>query len=138
MAREAVSHIGRVIAVTPSVTTVSIAASSACGTCHAAGLCGMGAYTEKAIEVPTDLRHPCAVGDEVEVVLEASMGLKAVWISYVVPLLVLLAVILVLAGIGAGEVVTGLAAIGAVGLYYFGVWLLRDRLRDEYVFTIKR
>ena len=30
------------------------------------------------------------------------------------------------------------AGIGAVAVDYFCVWLLRDRLRDQYVFTIRK
>jgi sigma-E factor negative regulatory protein RseC len=72
------------------------------------------------------------------VVLKASMGMKAVWIAYFLPLVVLLAVALGLIALGVGEAVAGLAGIAAVGVYYFGVWLFRDRLRNEYVFTIQQ
>jgi hypothetical protein len=36
-----------------------------------------------------------------------------------------------------GEVAAGLAGLGAVALYYGILWLLRDRLRNEYIFTIQ-
>jgi len=87
--------------------------------------------------VPTDPYASYGVGDEVQVVLKASMGMKAVWLAYVLPLFVLMAVILGLIALGVGEVVSGLAGLGAVGLYYLGLWLLRDRLRNDYVFTIQ-
>ena len=77
------------------------------------------------------------VGDEVEVVLKASMGLKAVWLSYVVPLVILLAVILSLLGLGLSEVAAGISGIVAVGLWYFSLWLFRGKLKNEYVFVIK-
>ncbi len=72
------------------------------------------------------------------VVLKASMGMKAVWIAYFLPLVVLLAVALGLIALGVGEAVAGLAGIAAVGVYYFVVWLFRERLRNEYVFTIEQ
>ena len=37
-----------------------------------------------------------------------------------------------------GELVGGLCAIASVLLYYFAVWLFRDRLRNEYIFKIKK
>ena len=129
-------HTGKVVSMTPKTTTVQIVSQSACSECHAAGLCGLSEYTEKAIEVPTSPSATYGVGDEVQVVLKASMGFKAVWIAYFLPLVVLLAVALGLIALGVPEVVSGLAGIGAVALYYLGVWLLRDRLRNEYVFTI--
>ena len=74
--KEQVSHKGRIIRMTPQTTTVAIEQHAACSTCHAAGLCGMADVAEKAVEVPTDPYAPYGVGDEVEVVLKASMGMK--------------------------------------------------------------
>ena len=132
-----VSHKGRVLSITPEVTTVAIEQHSACSECHAAGLCTLSDVVEKAVEVPTRPFAAYNVGDEVEIVLKASMGFKAVWLAYFIPLVVLLAVILLLAWLGVGEVVAGLSGIVAVGVYYFFLWLFREKLRNEYTFTIK-
>ena len=134
---ESVSHKGRIVQVTPEFTTVEIISESACSACHASGLCGMSEYTRKAIEVPTRAWDRFEPGQEVNVVLKASMGHKAVWLAYVAPLAVLLAVLLAMLAAGAGELAAGLGAVGGVMLYYLFLWLLRDRLRREYVFTIE-
>ena len=130
-------HTGKVVSMTPKTTTVQIVSHSACSECHAAGLCGLSEFTEKAVEVPTSPSATYGVGDEVQVVLKASMGFKAVWIAYFLPLVVLLAITLGLIAAGVPEVLSGLAGIGAVALYYLIVWIRRDRLRNEYVFTIQ-
>lgn len=135
--KEEVNHKGKVIKMTPQLTTVAILQHGACSACHAAGLCGMADIAEKAVEVPTDPYASYGVGDEVEVVLKASMGMKAVWLAYFIPLLVLLAVILGLIGLGVAEVPAGLGGIGAVAVYYLLLYVLRDKLKNEYVFTIK-
>jgi sigma-E factor negative regulatory protein RseC len=135
--KEQVKHTGKVVSMTPQLTTVQIVSQSACAQCHAAGLCGLSEYTEKAIQVPTDPYASYGVGDEVQVVLKASMGMKAVWIAYFFPLLLLLAVALGLIALGVSEVWAGLAGIAAVGLYYLGVWLFREKLQNEYIFTIQ-
>lgn len=132
-----VSHKGKIVKITPQVTTVAILQQSACACCHAAGLCGLSEVLEKAVEVPTDPYASYGVGDEVEVVFKASMGMKAVYLAYMIPLVVLLAVILGLIALGVGEIAAGLSGIAAVGVYYLVLWLLRDRLKNEYVFTIK-
>jgi len=134
--KEQVRHTGKVVDMNPQFTTVQIVSQSACSSCHAAGLCGMSEYTEKAIQVPADRHATYRVGDEVDVVLEASMGMKAVWLAYFFPLLVLLAVALGLIALGVHELWAGLAGIAAVGLWYLVVWLFRDRLQNEYIFTI--
>lgn len=137
MKQEEVSHKGKIVSITPEVTTVSILQHAACGECHAAGICGMSDLAEKTVDVPTDPYAFRNVGDEVEVVLKASMGLKAVWLCYAIPLVILLAVVVGLLQAGVGEVAAGLYGLAAIGLYYLGLYLLRGKLKNEYIFTIK-
>ena len=135
---ESVSHKGKVVEVTPSFTTVEIISSSACSACHAAGLCGISEFTKKAVQVPTRAWYDFQPGEEVNVVLKASMGHKAVWLAYVAPLLVLIAVLIGALALGAGELLAGLGAIAGIAVYYLFLWLFKDKLRSEYVFTIER
>lgn len=134
---ESVSHKGKVLRMTPQLTTVSILQHAACGECHAAGLCGMADLAEKTVEVPTDPYASYSVGDEVEVVLKASMGMKAVYLAYLIPLVVLMAVILGLNALGVGEFGAALSGVGAIAVYYLVLYLFRNRLKNEYIFTIK-
>ena len=138
MAQETVSHSGKILSIDPQFIQVEIVSESACGSCHAKGLCGVGEEKVKQVTVPTPVSPFYEVGEEVFVDLKASKGHKAVWIAYALPLVVLLAVIGILLKAGAGELVAGLAGIGAVAVYYFCIWLLRDRLRDQYIFTIRK
>lgn len=133
-----VSHAGRVLEVTPECVKVEIISSSACSTCHAAGLCSMAEAVRKVVEVPASVNQDYMPGDEVEVVLAASMGLKAAVIAYVVPLAILLVLCVSLSYSGVHEVWAGLAGLAGVAVYYLAVWRMRDRLADEYVFTIRR
>lgn len=132
-----IAHEGRIVEITPQAITVEIVSSSACSACHAKGLCGVSESTVKKIQVPFDFGQ-WSVGQEVEVFLKKTMGYKAVWIAYVAPLGVLLAVLLSLMSAGLSELLSGLAAIAAVALYYFVIWLLRSRLRNEYTFYIRQ
>ena len=135
--KDEITHRGKIIEITPDFTTVQIIVSSACSACHAKGLCGMSEDEEKVIMVPTDPYTVYQVGDEVQVMTKMSMGLKAVWISYVIPLLILMILILSLSSVIGNEVVVGLVSVAGVALYYLSIWLLRDRLADEFVFYIK-
>lgn len=132
-----IAHEGRIVEITPQAITVEIVSSSACSACHAKGLCGVSESTVKKIQVPFDFGQ-WSVGQEVEVFLKKTMGYKAVWIAYVAPLGVLLAVLLGLMSAGLSELLSGLAAIAAVALYYFVIWLLRSRLRNEYTFYLRQ
>lgn len=70
--------------------------------------------------------------------VKKSMGLKAVWISYVIPLAILMILILSLSGLALAELYVGLLSIAGVALYYGVVYLLRDRISKEFFFTIRR
>lgn len=133
---EIIRHKGRVVEITPEITTVEILSESACAACHAKGLCGLGESKTKLVDVRTSPFGTYGVGDEVNVELKATMGQKAVFVGYGIPLVIMLAVLLILLECGAGELTAGLSAIGSVALYYLVVWIFRNRLRNEYVFNI--
>ncbi len=135
--KKEIYHDGKIIEITPEFTSVEIISSSACSQCHAKGLCGFSEEESKVVMVPTSPYTERKVGDTVTLALKQTMGLKAVWISYVIPLIILMILVLSLSSVIDNEVWTGLAAIGGVALYYLVIWLLRDRLKNEFVFYIK-
>lgn len=132
-----IKHRGRIVEMTPDFTTVEILVSSACSECHSKGMCGMSEDEQKMIMLPTDPYSTYNVGDEVQVCTKMTMGLKAAWISYAIPLLILLILILTLSAFLESEVIVGAASVGGVALYYFIIWLLRGKLQNEFVFYIK-
>jgi len=137
MKKNEITHTGKILEITPDFTAVQIVVSSACASCHAKSLCGMSEDEEKVIMLPTDPYATYNVGDEVQVYTKMSMGLKAAWISYVIPLAILMILILSLSAVIESEALRALAAIGGVGVYYFFIWLFRERLANEFVFYIK-
>ena len=117
---------------------MQIEARSACASCHASALCGMSESENKIISVPATLKDNFLPGQEVDVVLKASMGHKAVWLAYCIPLVVLLAVMFTALKTGASELTAAGLGLLATAIYYFVIWLVRDRLRTEYNFIIRK
>lgn len=134
---EQISHSAVVKEIGEKETTVEIVSESACKSCAAAGLCTAAEAVRKLIKVPTDPNGGFLVGETVDVLVRQSLGMKAVVICYVVPLLILLLLVVSLSYTSMGEVAVGLAGIGATALYYLVVYLLRGRIAKDYVFTIK-
>ena len=129
-------HAGKIVEITPDFTAVEITVSSACSSCHAKNMCGMSEDEEKVIMLPTDPYADHKVGDQVQVGTKMSMGLKAVWISYVVPLAILMILILSLSAFVPDEFLRGGISVAGVGLYYFIIWLFKDKLSDQFEFYI--
>lgn len=136
--KDEVSHKGIVRSIDRFITQVEIVRESACASCHAKSLCGYSESEVKLVSVPTDAFAMLQEGDEVELCLKRSMGMKAVWIAYVVPLVIMVAVILLASAIGSPELYMGLAAIAAVALYYLIILCFRKKLNNQFVFYIKK
>jgi len=134
---EEITHKGRIVAIDPEITTIEIVAETACSACHAKGLCSLDGEKVKQVLVRTNAWQPRQVGDEVEVVLKKSMGYKAVFIAYGMPLVVLFATLMLLNAAGVGELYAGLGALGAVALCYLVIFLFRNKISKEYSFYLK-
>ena len=136
--KKSVDHKGTIIEITENNIRVEIINKSMCAACHAKGFCTTGDTKDKIIDVAYFNRGEYSVGDSVVVTMRRSMGFKAVWISYVIPLLILLIFLLTLHSLGFGELLAGLSSVLAVGVYYLVVYLLRDRISTDFVFTIAK
>ena len=135
---EEIRHSGRVKQITPSTIVVEIEGKSACSQCHAKGACAASESKIKRIDVRRTPNVEVEVGERVEVVLKASLGLKAVFISYVLPLIILLILLLTLPNMGVSELLTGLISLLAVGGYFVVIYLLRKRLAAQFDFVIAK
>lgn len=135
---KSVSHKGTIVEISGNNIKVEILNKSMCAACHAKGFCSAGDTKDKIIDVLYYNNGEYAVGDVVEVVMRKSMGFKAVWISYVIPLAILLIFLLTLQTAGFSELQAGVGALLAVSLYYIGVYLLRGKLADKFIFTIAK
>ena len=138
MGKEEFTHSGRILEVLPSVTTVTVLSEAACSSCHARSLCGAADSREKIISVPTDPYALWAPGDEVEVVVSRSLGNRAVWLAYAVPLALMLAVIGGLLAAGVAEWAAGLGGLGTVALWYLVLLFMKKRLAKDFSFRIRR
>ncbi len=137
MASGEISHKGKVISVGEGKVSVQIVSESACSACHAAGLCGASESKKKTVEAQVYGARTYSIGQEVEVCLARKLGLKAVFLSYVIPLIILLILVLSLSWIGLGELVCGLASVGGIAVYYLVLYLCRGRLAEGYVFYVR-
>lgn len=134
---EEIRHRGKIVDIDPLVTKVEILRTSACSACHAKELCGFSEEEKRIVDVATSGFDPHQIGEEVTLCMKKSMGMKAVWIAYVIPLVILVITVLVLSAFGLGELAMGLGAIAAVALYYVVILCFRDRLSNEFIFYIK-
>jgi sigma-E factor negative regulatory protein RseC len=131
-----VTHRGLVEHITPESIVVRIGVESLCAACHAKSVCGVADAGEKRIEAP-NRGQAVQQGDEVNVVLRAGIGLRAVWWAYVCPLVVLLFILLLLQAAQCPDLYIGLAALAALAVYYGALYGFRGELKKTYTFEIE-
>jgi sigma-E factor negative regulatory protein RseC len=133
-----IEHKGEIIEIGIDYIMVEIISHSACSSCNAKSMCSMSETESKVIEVENKGYEVFEIGETVNVILRKSLGFKALYISYLIPLLILILILLSLSSFGIGELTTGLSIILALAVYYIGVFLFRDRFKREFVFTIEK
>lgn len=131
-------HEARVVAVYPDEKRVEaeMMVSSACGDCKAKGVCGGSESSARLISAYADHPEIYKVGDEVTISIEQIMGYRAIVLSYIVPLVVML-VTLALTHSRYGDLIAGLSALGACAVYFVVLAFFRKRLERVIVFSVK-
>lgn len=132
-----IEHLGRVEAITANDIRVVIVSQSACASCHAKGACTASDVAEKQVVVSKPF-HSYTVGETVKVTMKQSLGYKALFLGYILPLIVLLVSLFVFNGIGFSEGISGLLSLGVLGPYYFILYVFRKRIEKEFYFDIEK
>lgn len=132
-----INHTGVVEKIDSHSVFVRITQQSACSGCHAKHMCSASEQKDKLIEVPdhTGLYH---LHEEVMICGKSSMGLQAVFIAFVLPLLFVIALIACGIQMNWDESVSGLIGLSCLIPYYGVLYLLRNRLKKKFVFTLKK
>ena len=133
-----IKHDGIVIAVNSDGTVrVRIVQTSACASCKAKAMCASAESKEKEILAIGD--GLLAVGDEAEVMVQQKMGWKAILLAYMLPFLVMMAVVAIGNGLlGIREEIIGTVALCAMGVYYIVLGFFKDKIQKDFSFTARK
>lgn len=133
-----INHYGTVIKVKTGLVQVKITRYSACHNCDARHGCGLMDCQNKTIDIATSHAKDYAVGEEVVVGLAQNFALKAVFLAYILPLMLMLAALLAADICGCSEIISGISAIIILIPYYFWLFLSKKRLAGKFRFTISK
>ena len=134
---ETISHEGIVTKITDDELEIKILAQSACAACHAKSACGMGEQTEKILTVPRPQGQDFALNQRVNVKMAIGQGNKAAVLAYLIPIVLLLAVLFVCLGLNVKEGWAALISIAALIPYYIVLYLRRDKLKKQFSYIIE-
>ncbi len=117
---------------------IRIVQSAACGGCSARSACNAAESMTKYVDAYAAEGEKIEIGDRVVVEVSKALGWKAVLLAFILPFLVLMAVLVLLVKIGVREWLAGIIAIAALVPYYIIIYLFRGKLQNEYRFTAKK
>ena len=97
----------------------------------------MGEQTEKILTVPRPKDKDFSLNQKVNVRMAIGQGNKAAVLAYLIPILLLLAVLFICLGLGLSEGLSALISIVALIPYYIILYLRRDKLKQKFEYTIE-
>lgn len=136
-ASKSVEHIGRIASIEGNKLIVQFLAQSACASCHAKSACSAADMENKEVEVLEPYPDRYQLGEKVKIVLKQSLGFRALLLGYLMPFFLLLIVLVVLTQFTT-EAKAGLGSLAILPPYYLFLYLMKDRLKKTFTFSVKK
>jgi sigma-E factor negative regulatory protein RseC len=135
---DVIKHDGVVDSIEGNCIHVRIVQASACAACGAKSLCSAAESKEKIVDVYGVDITAYQVGQRVMVEGAAAMGMKAVRLAFLFPLVLLVAAVALVMWLADGnEALAALAALLVLTIYFLLLFANKKKLAREFTFTIK-
>ena len=131
-----ISHEGIITKIEDSNIEIKILSRSACASCNIKGACNMSEMQEKIITIPAPKDKNLSIGQEVKISMGLGQANRAVIFAYVIPLIILVAMIFILSTLKIEEGLNALISIGTLIPYYMILFLFRNRLKRKFKYEI--
>lgn len=132
-----IEHDGIVKSLLGDSMIVEILSKSACSGCNARSLCSSSEQTIKEVNVVITPGEHYSEGDKVTIVAAQSLGVVAVLLCYVLPVIIMLVLMAVLTSLCLSDVIVGAAALGVLVPYFLIIYMMRNHLKKKFIFKTK-
>lgn len=135
---EYIDHEGKITAIDAAkkTVTVSLLEDSDCGECPAGKLCNNFTPDKNVMTVHVENPDSYKVGEFVTVRGTEKLHRKAIMLATVIPSLALIAVMIGIYLLTGSQLAACLSGLGAMFIFFLGLYLLREKLAHEFVFEI--
>jgi len=133
-----ISHIGKVTAVGGGGISVLIDRKEACSHCDAKKSCTAMTATDQTMKFKVKDYQDFTVGEQVRVSINTSLGMRAVLLAYVLPLLVLMLSLVIGFQCFASELVQVAFALIPTVFYYVILYRFRHKIEQNFTFTVSK
>ena len=135
MNHDSINHDGQVVEITDNQVVAEILVSEACGTCQAKGLCHTNGKRVR-VEAEAKPGQEFQIGQKVKVAFTPTLAMSSVLLAYVLPLVLMFAVMFTLIAITGSQDVGCLCGLAVLPVYYTILYMLRHKLRRKFKFSI--
>ncbi|OYT16509.1 MAG: RseC/MucC family positive regulator of sigma(E) [Bacteroidetes bacterium 4572_77] len=132
-----ITHSGLIKQINDQKIIVSIVSMASCASCQVKGACSASDVEEKIVEVKRKKETNYKVGDIVTVVIDQSVGTWAVLFGYVFPLIVVVVALIITTNTMESEGLAGLLSVALLIPYYFGLYLSKQIMSDNFEFRLQ-
>ena len=133
---DVIKHTGVVEAIKGNNCYVRSLQHSACSSCSAQRLCNSSESKEKIITVLLN-GEDVQVGETVNIEGTVVQGLRAVYICYMIPLVLL--IVSVYLGVRlSGDMLGVFLSLGVLAIYYIVLYLFRNSIGQHFAFTLHK
>jgi len=131
---KSILHEGVVTKITDDVVTITLKGNINCDGCKAKMACGASESTDKEIEIFNSISN-IQLNENVEVALNKSLGLRAVFFAYVLPFIIMLSVLLISSTL-VKEWIAGVLSILVLLPYYTILSFMKNSFKETFKFSI--
>lgn len=135
---EYIDHNGRITAIDAEkkTVTVTLLEEADCGACPAGKLCSNFLPDKNVVTVPVADTSEYKEGDFVAVRGTERLHRKAIMLATVIPTFAIIIVMIGIYLLTGSQLAACLSALGAMFIFFAGLYLMRHRLAHEFVFEI--
>jgi sigma-E factor negative regulatory protein RseC len=128
-----IEHQGVIISIDDKVAHVKIEQTSACASCHVKSVCGASEKSEKIIDANL-MDASLKIGDQVTVIGQKSLGIQAILLAYVLPFVLIVAILFFANIFTTNELVIGTCALASLIPYFAVLRLMRNKIQAKFQF----
>lgn len=136
MAKNTIEHDGIVTQVAETFIIVTIQSQTACAGCHAKEACGISEMALKSITAEKPNEY-VKIGDKVIVSASTQNAMLSVLLAYIVPSILIIAVLTLLILAGTSEVLAATLSLTTTTVYFIVLYLLRNKFAKKIKFKVK-
>jgi len=132
-----VEHEGTVVSVHGNTMIVRMVVSSACSACRAKSYCVPSGNKDRDLRIE-GFSGDFVSGERVKVIMQQSMGVRALCLGYVIPFVAVLATLLIVFQTTGNELASGLSALLILAPYYLIIKLMNPKIAKVFGFTVQK